>query len=190
MGGWVVQRGKRILRDIASFHGEPAQIARGAALGTFIAFTPTLGVQLILAVFVATALRANRALALAFVWITNAFTALPIYMFCYEVGKALVGGPGVAETGTRLRHVFRMADKHGSWEIFDRMREGLALGGEVLWPMTVGGVIVGTACSVPVYFATLWLVKLGRHVWQHHHHHATPDNNAPVTPSRSSEAQS
>lgn len=160
---------KRGLRDMASFHAHPAQVARGAAVGTFIAFTPTLGIQLILAVFVATALRANRAAALAFVWITNAFTALPIYTFCYTLGRRIVGGPGVSDTTARLRHVFRMAGEHEAWDIFDRFRELLNLGGHVLWPMTVGGILVGLFCGVVVYVATRLLIALAGHLIGHHH---------------------
>ncbi len=172
MWKWLVDHTKRVLKDIASFHGSPTQVARGAAVGTFIAFTPTLGIQLILAVFAATAVRANRAMALIMVWITNAFTAVPIYTFCYAVGRRFTGGPGVRGVSEQLAHTFRRVEAYEFWELFDRVTQLLKLSGEVLLPLTVGGIIVGLVAAAPAYVLALLLVRLARAVFGHHH--ATP----------------
>jgi uncharacterized protein (DUF2062 family) len=171
----IAERTKRVLKDIASFHGSPTQVARGAAVGAFVAFTPTLGVQIIIAVFVATAVRANRAAAVALVWITNPATALPIYTFCYAQGRRFTGGPGVREVSSQLRHTFRRVEGHGFWDIFDRLAELSKIGGEVLWPMTVGGIITGAVAGAATYLVTLLLVRVTRAIFGHHHHHPKPD---------------
>ena len=58
-----------ILRWVIKLRSSPKAIAGGLGLGTFIAFTPTMGVQLILAVVVATFLNLNRPAAMIPVWI-------------------------------------------------------------------------------------------------------------------------
>lgn len=162
MRRWVADRVRRAVRDMASFHGSPAQVAWGAALGTFIAFTPTIGLQIIIVLALATILRANRASAFAFVWITNAATAVPLYTFCYAVGRHFVGGPGVASVGRRLGQAFNAASMHSPWEVIDRVRELLKLGGEVFWPLTVGGCLVGLVAGMLVYPVVYVLMQIAR----------------------------
>jgi uncharacterized protein (DUF2062 family) len=76
----------------------PEYIARGVAVGLAIAFTPTVGVQLI-AVFAIWGL--SRSLpprfhfhvvpAFAWVWVTNLFTIGPIYYGFLLTGQAMLG---------------------------------------------------------------------------------------------------
>jgi uncharacterized protein (DUF2062 family) len=73
----------------------PHRLALGAALGMFIALTPTMGMQSVLVIFFAWLLRANKAIGLPFVWITNPATAAPIYYPCYVIGRILLRQPGI-----------------------------------------------------------------------------------------------
>lgn len=83
------QSGWRSLTGIVALPGAPHAIALGAAIGTFIAFTPTLGLQLVLAAALAYLCRASAPAALAAVWITNPLTAAPIYAATYQLGSHL-----------------------------------------------------------------------------------------------------
>lgn len=74
-------------------------VARGLALGVFIALTPTLGVQLVLTALLAYALRVNLPVALAACWITNPATAPVIYALEFRLGLWL-SGPVVDTEGT------------------------------------------------------------------------------------------
>ena len=58
----------------------PHRIALGVAAGLFIGLTPTVGFQMVLAVALAAALRANKVVCIPMVWITNPFTIIPIYI--------------------------------------------------------------------------------------------------------------
>jgi uncharacterized protein (DUF2062 family) len=65
-------------------------IAGGLSLGLFIAFTPTIPFQMILATSGALFFRVNLPVALAACWVTNPLTVLPVYMSAWKVGKYVV----------------------------------------------------------------------------------------------------
>jgi uncharacterized protein (DUF2062 family) len=65
-------------------------IARGVAIGLFLAFVP-LPIQMLLAALLAILFSANLPIAVALTWITNPFTFLPINYFIYKVGQRLLG---------------------------------------------------------------------------------------------------
>jgi uncharacterized protein (DUF2062 family) len=54
-----------------------------------------MGVQSVLVVFLAWLLRANKAVGLPLVWISNPATAVPIYYPCYRIGLFLLQRPGI-----------------------------------------------------------------------------------------------
>ncbi len=62
-------------------------IARGVAIGLFIAFTPTIGIQMGLAFVVCLPFRASKIAAITMCWLTNALTAIPVYSFNFVVGQ-------------------------------------------------------------------------------------------------------
>lgn len=49
------------------------------AVGMLVAFTPTTGVQMVIAGFLSWLLRANKATSVAVVWISNPITMVPMY---------------------------------------------------------------------------------------------------------------
>ena len=68
----------------------PHRLALGMALGVFLAWTPTIGLQMILVLLLATALRANARVGLPVVWISNPLTLVPIYLPNYWLGRHLL----------------------------------------------------------------------------------------------------
>jgi hypothetical protein len=69
----------------------PQRLALGIAVGVFVALTPTVGFQMALAVFFAWLLGANKVVGVPIVWITNPATMIPIYYYCYVVGRFILG---------------------------------------------------------------------------------------------------
>jgi uncharacterized protein (DUF2062 family) len=65
-------------------------IAKGVAIGLFLAFVP-LPIQMLLAALLAIIFSANLPIAVALTWVTNPFTFLPINYFIYKVGQRLLG---------------------------------------------------------------------------------------------------
>jgi len=76
-------------------HGSPGHRARGLAAGVFTGCLPFFGLQIVLGVALAAAVRGNRLLAAAGTWISNPFTTLPMCWLNYQLG-VLVIGPGPA----------------------------------------------------------------------------------------------
>jgi len=126
----------------------PQRIARGVALGLFIAITPTFGIQLVSYFPIAYLCRANRAAGFPFLWITNALTLVPIYGACAYVGAKLLGAEPVSLT--------EMAQDHGSW--WDAVQYFWNLSLEFAGQLWLGCGLVGLVTAAIGYFATQWIV--------------------------------
>ncbi|MDD3802456.1 MAG: DUF2062 domain-containing protein [Desulfuromonas sp.] len=93
---WSISRqAKLLLIRFVRLRGQPDEIARGFALGIFIGMTPTLGVQMLLALLLALLLCQNKLAAALGVWISNPLTAPFLYLAQYETGRFLLDMPRV-----------------------------------------------------------------------------------------------
>ncbi len=79
-----------IVHNILHIDDTPHRLALGVAIGFFVSWTPTIGLQSILVVMFAVLLRANKIVGLPFVWISNPFTFLAIYWPNYLIGNAIM----------------------------------------------------------------------------------------------------
>jgi hypothetical protein len=140
-------------------------IAMGAAIGVFIAMTPTIGFQMLIVVFITSLVRANRIAGLPMPWITNPATIVPIYTFNYTVGRYLVGGPGLGEFRRALGRLllYDMGLDPTDWAGY--AREWLAFMGQVALPLWLGCLLVGLVCAVPAYGIMYYLIA----VYRKHH---------------------
>jgi len=82
------------LRLGGCLRGGPEPVARGLAIGAFVALTPTAGFQTVLMVVACIVLRANFPAAFAISWISNPFTIAPLYWAFHELGETLLGVAG------------------------------------------------------------------------------------------------
>lgn len=67
-----------------------SKVARGTAVGLFVAFIP-LPLQMLIAAFLSVLCRANLPIAVAMTWITNPFTFIPINYFIFLIGRSITG---------------------------------------------------------------------------------------------------
>ena len=136
---------RRAVDGLIHLHGSPEEVAWGLAVGLFVAMTPTIGLQMVMAVFLAGLLRVNSAAAAAGVWVTNPLTAPFFYSITYYVGAKILGHQAsvVAHHGVDLRVL---------WEA----------GSHVFWACMVGGGVVGLALALISYYPTVYLVQAGR----------------------------
>ncbi len=89
---------RKIITKIEQFAGHqilhaddsPHRLALGIALGFFVAWTPTIGLQMVIVVLLATALRANNRVGIALVWVSNPLTLIPIYLPNYWIGHNIL----------------------------------------------------------------------------------------------------
>lgn len=158
-GGRVVIPYRPVLKWIVRLRRSPRAIAGGFALGTFVAFTPTFGVQFGIALLLATFLNVNRPAAFVTVWITNVVTLAPIYTFNYWVGSLFFSGPSVAEVYKVFLALTAKLVKIEIWEMLDQFRVLMGLGREIIIPLILGSCIVGSVVAVIVYMFSMLVIR-------------------------------
>lgn len=149
-----------VLRWVIKLRSSPRAIAGGLGLGTFIAFTPTMGVQLILAVIVATLLNLNRPAAMIPVWITNPITVAPIYTFNYWLGSRIWDGPPLSEVSGLFLDIGRTMARLEFWDIHKQIVAVLQMGREVLIPLLLGSLVIGSIAGIIVYIFSLNMLSV------------------------------
>lgn len=144
---------EKLLRPILKAQGSPESIARGGAMGMWIALTPTVGIQMLLVAVLAVPLRCNVPVAIAMVWISNPLTVVPLYFGFYWLGALMLGrdSAGYEHVAESLVSCFAMVQDVGLLQALEK------LGDEILWPMTVGSLVAASATALPTYHALLWL---------------------------------
>ncbi len=144
-GGGIRRFARYFYNRFIRLHGSPEQIAWGAAVGFFVAMTPTMGIQMCLAVPIAALFKINKVAAAATVWLTNPVTAPFIYGVNYMMGAKILGYP--------LKAPFF---SNPSWDTF------WYSGKSVFLSLMMGGTITGIAVGVAGYFLILGMVRVAR----------------------------
>ena len=121
--------------------GNPKEIALGFALGLFIGMSPTMGIQMFIAVFFAAIFKWSKIAAAAGAWITNPLTAPFVYWLTYYTGAKLLSYEMRYPLPCELN--------------LDAVILMLKQAPEILWIMTVGGIILGIPIAVAGYYFAL-----------------------------------
>lgn len=166
-----MMRWRKWLKPFLSRHGTPEDIGRGFAIGIVIAFTPTIGIQLVIAYLLATAFKASRAAALLPVWITMPVTIPPVFAFTYMVGRWFVDGPSVDHVRRQLIKLIRRMDGYDPFDLPAKFRLAMEIGHEVFIPMWIGGLLVGFISAAVAYPVTVWGVRRFRARREERRHH-------------------
>ncbi len=150
---------RRMTERILQINDTPESIALGAAVGMFIAWTPTVGIQMIIMIIVGTVIRANRLAGVAMVYISNPFTLVPIYWVDYLVGCFVLGMEHItwAQFEATCAQFMTNYESLGLWTAvvtFVKEYQQIAVA------MAVGGVIIGIVWAIPTYPITLRAVRL------------------------------
>jgi hypothetical protein len=134
-----------LYRRFIKIHGTPREIALGFALGLFIGASPTMGFQIIIAVFLSALFQWNKITAGMGVWITNPLTAPFIYSGTYVLGSKILG----------LDNQFTLADGITLSSLVQMIKEAPS----IFAALTVGGIIVGIPLALAGYYIVYSLVK-------------------------------
>ena len=156
---WIFLRLRPVLRWLIRLRGSPQAIAGGFSLGLFIALTPTIGLQIVLAFFLATALNVNRPAAVLAVWITNPITIPAIFSINYWLGSLIWEGPSVPVVSRRLFELASQLTTLDLWAITDQLSAVAELGMDIIIPLVLGSIIAGTLSSILSYFILLRLLN-------------------------------
>lgn len=130
----------------------PYKLAMGVAIGVFITFTPTIGLQMALCVALAWALRANALVGIPIVWISNPLTFVPIYYPLYLLGASIVG---VDPLGQQWFIDLVDHKPDGWWASVEHFASEL-LG--VAGPLWTGCLVFATLLAVPSYYVTYYAI--------------------------------
>jgi len=130
----------------------PHRIALGVAIGTFFTFTPFIGVQMVMVVGAAWLLRANKAVGVPLVWISNPATFVPIFYPCYLIGRTVLGWEGVGKEW---------------WKQLTKPPAGFAEATQFYWnrtmevfsPLMLGCLMVGVPLSIFSYLCTRIIIE-------------------------------
>lgn len=115
------------------------------AVGLFVGMTPTVGIQMYIAIFVASILKKSKISAAIGVWITNPITIPFFYGLTYYLGAKILGYP--------LKQSFLLNFS------FEALRTA---GKSVFISLWVGGIVAGLIAAVIGYFVTLQIIQSGK----------------------------
>ena len=132
-------------RRFLRIRGEAREIALCFALGLFVGITPTMGIQMIIAVFFAALFKWNKISAAIGVWISNPLTAPVIYSITYLFGAGILG----------LKNSFRLSDLQG----FTAVVEILKKAPEIFVALIVGGIVLGFPIAVLGYYLSYTAIQ-------------------------------
>lgn len=144
---------KKFIVRLLELDDTPKEIARGIAIGVFLAMTPTVGIQMVSIAVLCTIFRGNRLGGVTMAWISNPLTIVPIYWLDYVIGSMILRTPIVGR-----EQIARIVDVK-STGMFDMFFEFLGNLGtmtvNLAGPMFLGGAIVGVVCAIPAYYIFL-----------------------------------
>jgi len=136
---------KETYERLIKIRGEPREIALGFALGIFIGMSPTMGIQIVVAVFFAAILKWNKISAAIGVLITNPITAPFVYSITYLVGAKILG----------LKKTDILPDDLGGASIFQLLSKTP----EIIWAMFIGGAVLGLPLAILSYYFSYSAVR-------------------------------
>lgn len=136
---------KKIFERFIRIRGTPREIALGLALGLFIGFSPTMGIQIAMGVFVAALLKWNKIAAAIGVQVTNPLTAPFIYSITYVIGAKLIG----------LKETFIWTDAFDFSKLIDMLEKAPA----IFAALTIGGIVIGAPVSIIGYFVSYAVIE-------------------------------
>jgi len=147
------------------------RIALGAAVGMLVALTPTIGLQMLIVLFLLLFIPGNRVAGLPIVWITNPATAVPIYFFNYRVGVWILGqSPGVnlrrewSQLMYRVPPVTQVFRSPVAWiaDMWGWLGEFWKAMESVMAPLWLGSAIVGLVAGLATYAVMYYLIRFYR----------------------------
>ncbi len=150
------------------------RIALGLALGVFVAFTPPLGHHILLVILLCSIFRANKFVALTFIWLSNPLTYVIVYYPSYLLGRQALGffkNPGQFESA-QISEMFNESLSFGNvmtgFYTSQFWRELGSFFVKIGLEMFTGGLIIGGIGAGLAYFMSYRLIDSYRRRHPHH----------------------
>ncbi len=139
----------------------PERIARGLAVGMFVAYLPLMGIQMAVAWVAAAVLRANKVMAVLAAWVSNPATALFIYYPSYRLGRWLLGirtrKPEIdpEQMEDLLEETLSFYNLITEFHTLDFWKEVFAAAVNIGLETLIGGIIIGAVLARITHWAAL-----------------------------------
>jgi len=150
---WIAKLGPRI-KDPNLWHLNRRSVSAGVFAGILCAFIP-LPVQIFVAIFLCFFIHGNLPISVAATWVSNPFTYLPLYYFCFEVGAMITGVP-VDTSGSPIKVNFGII--LSDFDVF--ITQLAQLGWKSIRPLFIGCTIVGLLSAGLSFVAVRLLWRL------------------------------
>jgi len=140
------------------------QMARGIAVGVFVAYSPFLGLHMLLALILAQLVRANKAVAVMAVWLSNPLTFAFIYYPSYLLGRLILPllhqKPQVEPE--QMREIFTRTFSPSYmlahiWTV-DYWKQAVAVFTKIGIETCLGGVILGLIAAFVSYWLAFYFI--------------------------------
>ena len=160
----------------------PQRMARGIAAGFFTAYLPLFGLHMPLAFLFALFLRANKALAVIAVWISNPLTFVFIYYPCYRLGRFVLPffheKPQVEldQIQTLLDQTFSLSYMLVNLFTADYWKQVGSVSSKIGLETLIGGIILGAIVAKIGYWVSYYFIigyrtrkKMRKDTWKRVH---------------------
>lgn len=131
----------------------------GVSIGVFVAFLPTIGFQMGLAWVIGSVFNASRPAAMSAVWLTNPWTAGPIYALTYMIGRPFWFGSQDVGYWELTRAIQGTSPSLGVNAELALIHNVFGLGTSMLIPMLIGGIIAGVTAGFFSYYPSKWIAS-------------------------------
>jgi len=145
----------------------PHRIAMGVAIGVFVAWTPTVGFQMVLCVLLSLLLGANKFVGLPFCWISNPLTIIPVYGPNFIIGSYLLGSKYA--WSNFMKAAAAAMTFQGGW--VGRIQAWWTATQEIFLPLWLGSLIVAPILAFLTYFTIASIVTTYRRRRQERREH-------------------
>jgi len=145
-------------RRLLAIDDPPERTALAFSIGVFIAFSPFLGLHTIVATALAFLFRFNKIAIYTGTFINNPFlTLVPIIIASYAIGAFILGRPlRIPNEGLELLKSPRIFSGDYYRQLFVQSWSN------IVWPFSVGGMVLSVICSLLAYPLTLRALRAYR----------------------------
>jgi len=140
------------------------RMARGVAAGCFVAYLPVLGLHIPLAFILAQLIRANKALSVVAVWISNPLTFVLIYYPSYRLGRMVLAffhqKPQVEldQIEAMLNQTFSLSYMIVNLFTMEYWKQVAEVFTKIGLETCIGGVILGTLVALASYWTAFYFI--------------------------------
>lgn len=145
-----------VVRSVLRLNDHPHRIALGLAVGVFVAFTPTIGLQMPICVALAWVLGANKVVGLPVVWISNPATFVPIYYPSYLLGCQIAKCPSVDRAWFAS---LSPAPDDSTVDILGTLGSRFI---DIALPLWIGCLAVATVLAIVTYVVSFFAIRMYR----------------------------